>query len=149
MTRIAISPRLATRTFSNMARESIWRGRSAIEAECGSECRKIGRPEDHAILRRDVDEIEVDPRAGDLASQISQHAGTVLDVHDDHLALTGDRDMGCRQCVPRGLAMPDKNVKLGALPGTDAGGRCDVHASVTDRRRHLGERPRRVLDLDD
>src|SRR5262252_7777769 len=26
MTRIAISPRLATRTFSNMARESIWRG---------------------------------------------------------------------------------------------------------------------------
>jgi hypothetical protein len=36
---------------------------------------RSARPKDDAILRGDVDEIEVDPGPGDLASQVGQHAG--------------------------------------------------------------------------
>src|SRR4029450_10763114 len=42
-------------------------------------------------------------------------------VDDDHLALAGDREVGDRQRVARGLGVRDEDVQLGALPG--AGGR--------------------------
>src|SRR4051794_23979938 len=48
-----------------------------------------------------------------------------------------------------GLGVGDEDVELGALSCPDAGGGCDVHARVADRRRDLGERARRVLDVDD
>ena len=98
---------------------------------------RSARPEDHAIARGDVDEVEVDPGPGDLASQVRQHAGAVLDLDHDDLALAGDRDMGDRQRVLRGLGVRDEDVQLGPLARPDAGGRRDVHAGVADRGRHL------------
>src|SRR5436190_17427678 len=63
---------------------------SAPVVERGLEPIEVGRPEHHAISRGDVDEIEVDSGPGDLASQIRQHAGAILDIDDDDLALAGD-----------------------------------------------------------
>ena len=45
--------------------------------------------------------------------------------------------------------MGDEDVELGALSGAETGRRGDVDAGIADRRRHLGQRPRRVLDVDD
>ena len=49
----------------------------------------------------------------------------------------------------RGLGVRDEDVELCPLARPDA--RCgrDVHAGVADRCRHLGQRPGRVLDVDD
>ena len=71
--------------------------RQLARVQRGPESSEVGRPEDHAISRGDVDEIEVDSSPGDLASQVRQHAGAVLDIDHDDLALAGDCDMGNRQ----------------------------------------------------
>ena len=122
---------------------------SARVAERGPQGGEVGRPEDHAVLCGDVDEIEVDPGPGDLAGQVRQHAGAVLDIDDDDLALAGDRDVGDRQRMLRGLGVRDEDVELGPLARPDACGGRDVHAGVADRGRHPRQRPGRVLDVDD
>jgi hypothetical protein len=122
---------------------------SAVGVQRAPEGSEVGRPEDHAISRGDVDEIEVDSSPGDLASQVSQHAGAILDIDDDYFALAGDRDMGNRQRMLRGLGVRDKDVELGPLAWPDTRGGCDVHSGITNRGRHLRQRPRSVLDVDD
>ena len=104
--------------------------RSARGVERGPESSEVRRPEDHAILCCDIHEIEVDSSSGDLASQVRQHAGAVLDIDHDYFALAGDRDMGNRQRMLRGLGMRNEDVELGPLAWPDARGGCDVDASL-------------------
>src|SRR6478736_4711251 len=70
-----------------------------------AESSEILRPEDDAISRRHVDEIEVDPGLRDLASQVGEDARPVLDVHDHDLALARDRDVRDRQRMLYRLGM--------------------------------------------
>ena len=126
-----------------------WPLRSARDVQRGLERSDVVCPEDHTISRGDVHEIEVHSSPGDLASQVRQHAGAVLDIDDDDFALAGDRDMGNRKRMLRGLGMRDEDVELGLLAWPDARGGCDVHAGITDRGRHLSQRPRGVLNVDD
>src|SRR5436190_1611633 len=84
------------------------------------------RPEDHAVLRGDVDEVEVDSGPGDLAGQVGEDAGAVLDVDHDYLALAGNREVGDRQGVLRGFGVSHEDVELGPVAWADACGRCDV-----------------------
>ena len=65
------------------------RGESTAALQRG----EVGRAEDHAVARRDVDEVEVDSGLRDPAGQVRQHAGTVLDVDHDDLALARDREV--------------------------------------------------------
>src|SRR5215210_1479435 len=55
-----------------------WWLRSASCIQRGLQVIQVGRAEDDPILRGDVDQIEVDPGTGDLASQVRQHARAVL-----------------------------------------------------------------------
>jgi hypothetical protein len=123
------------------------RGLGGVERS--TETSEVGRPEDHAILRGDVHQIEVDSGPGDPASQVDQYAGAVLDIDHDHFPLPGDPDMGNRQCMLHGPGMRDEDVELRPLAWPDAGGGCDVHASIADRGRNTRQRPRGVLDVDD
>ena len=142
------SPRPASPTGASPSRlRSTWSWRRGRER--GPEGREVGCPEDHAIARGHVDEIEVHSGPGDLASQVRQHAGAVLDLDHHDLALAGDREMGDRQGMPHGLGVRDEDVELGPLARPDAGCRRDVHAGIADRGRDLRQRPRGVLDVDD
>ena len=89
------------------------------------------------------------PALRDPARQVREHAGAVLDVDHDDLALARHREVRDRQRVPRGLGVGDEDVQLGPLARPDARGRRDVHARVADRRRDLRQRAGRVLDVDD
>src|SRR5436190_952798 len=121
---------------------------SACDVQGGFQAGQVRRAEDDTAARGDVDEVEVDPRLRDLARQVRQHAGAVLDLDDDHLALARHRDVRDREGVPRGLRVLDEDVELGLLTRPDARGRRDVHARVADRGRDLSERPGDVLDVD-
>src|SRR4051812_39306534 len=118
------------------------------DLEGGAESSEILRPEDDAISCRHVDEIEVDPGLCDLASQVGEDARPVLDVHNNDLALAGDRDMRDRQRMLHRLGMRHKDVDLGPVAWPHEGGRSDVDACVADRGGHLGQRARGVLDVD-
>ena len=116
--------------------------------ERGLETSEVGGPEHNAILSGHIDKIEVDSSPGDLASQVRQHAGPILDIDYHNFALASDRDMGNREGVLGGLGVRDEYVELSALACPDAGGRCNVHAGVADRGSHLRQRPGTVLDVD-
>src|SRR3954463_8539841 len=103
---------------------------SARRVQRGSKTGEVGRPEDHAISRRDIHEIEIDPGARDPARQVGQHSWAVLDIDHDDLALAGDSQIGDAQQMLRGPGMRDEDVKLRTLAGPDARGRCDVHAGI-------------------
>src|SRR5688572_7088979 len=62
---------------------------------------EVGGTEDDAVTGGDVDEVEVDAGAGDLAGEVGELAGTVVDVDHDHLALAADPQVGDRQRVLR------------------------------------------------
>jgi hypothetical protein len=76
---------------------------------------QIGRPEDHAILGGDIDEIEIDACPGYLAGQVGQHAGLVLHVDHDDLALAAYGQMGDGQGMSRGFGVWHQDVDFGAL----------------------------------
>ena len=122
---------------------------SVFHLERGLESGEVGRPEHDAVPGGDVNEIEVDAGAGDLAGQVSDHAGAIFDVDDDDFPLAADCEMRDGQRMLRGPGVLDEDVKLGSLPGPDARGRRDVHAGVTDRGRNLRQRARGVVDVDD
>src|SRR5215207_3276636 len=124
-------------------------GRLLRDAQRGAQSRDVLRPEDDAIAGGDIDEIEVDPGPGDLASQVRKDAGTVLDIHDHDFALVRDRNVGDRQRVLHGLAMRHEDVELGPVARSYAGGGRDVDAGVADRVRNARECARGVLDVDD
>jgi hypothetical protein len=65
--------------------------------ECGAESRKVVGSEDDAILRGDIDEIEVDPGSGDLASEVRQDAWSVLDIDDYDFTLARHGNVRNRQ----------------------------------------------------
>ena len=69
----------------------------AHDAQRGAQRAEVGRSEDDAIPGGDIDKVEVHPGPSDLASQVGQYAGTVLDIDHHDLALTGDREMRDRQ----------------------------------------------------
>ena len=106
---------------------------SARDVERGLERGEIGRAEDDAITRGDVDEVEIDAGPGDRAGQIGEHAGTVLDLDRDHLALAADCEMRDRERVLGRLGVGDEDVDLGPLARSEAGGCGDVDAGVAHR----------------
>src|SRR4051794_10708123 len=110
--------------------------RSARAVEGGAERVEIGGAEDHTVARRDVNEVEVDARLGDLAGEVRQHPGVVLDVHHDDLTLTRDGQLRDRERMLRRLGMWDENVQLGTLAWTDAGRSREVYPCVAHRSRH-------------
>ena len=110
---------------------------------------EVRRAEDHAVARGDVDEVEVDARPAILRVEVGEHAGAVLDVDDDHLALAGDGERGrwpARACAAS--ACGTRMWSSARSPAPEARGGGDVDAGVADRGRHLGERAGRVLDVD-
>jgi len=52
---------------------------------------QVGGSENDSITRGDVYEVEVDASVGDLASEVREYSGIVLDVDDYDLALARDR----------------------------------------------------------
>jgi hypothetical protein len=86
---------------------------SARDVQRSPQSTDVCRPEHHSISGGDIDEIEVHSSAGDLASEVREHSGTVLDVDHDHLALAGDSDVGDPQRMPRGLGVRDEDVEPG------------------------------------
>jgi plastocyanin len=107
--RLAVDLRVVITPGRGTARSRRRRSRSRCETaealsgralERGAQSREVGRAEDHAIARGDVDEVEVDPGAGDPARQVGQHAWAVLDVDHHDLALARDREMRDGQRVP-------------------------------------------------
>ena len=110
-------------------------------ADRGAQSVEVGRAEDHAVARGDVDQVEVDAGPGDLAGEVGEDAGPVLDVDHDDLALARDREVGDRQRVRGGLGVRDEDVELGPLARADAGGGGDVDAGVADRGGDLRQRP--------
>jgi hypothetical protein len=85
---------------------------SALLLENGLQAGEIFRTEDEAVLRRDVDEIEVDPGPRHLSSQVCEHARPVFDVDDDDLALAADGELRERQGVPGGCGVRHEDVQL-------------------------------------
>lgn len=108
----------------------------------------MGRAEHDPVAGRDVDEIQIDPGCGDPAGEVGELARTVLDVDDDDLALAADREARDRERVTHRLRVAHEDVQLRALRGADAGRGGEVDAGIADRRHHLGQRARCVLDLD-
>jgi len=122
---------------------------SARRVQSRSETSEVFRAEDDSILCGDVDEIQVDTSSGDLASQIREYAGPVLDIDHDDFALAGDRDMGDREQMPRGPSVRDEDVELSTLAWPNACGGCDIHAGIANRGGDPRQRSRGVLDVDD
>jgi hypothetical protein len=123
--------------------------RSGCDVERGFEPGEVGGAEHDAIACRDVDEIQVDAGARDLACQIGEHAGSVLDIDDDDFALARYGEMRDRQRVLGGLGVGDEDVELGPLARSDAGRGGNVHAGVAYCSGDAGQRPGFVLDVDD
>ena len=132
-------PTASSRPASSRTRRS---PRSARDAERGLEPVEVGRAEHHAVARRDVDEVEVDAGPGDLAGQVGEHAGAVLDVDHHDLALARDREVRDRQRVLRRLGVGDEDVQLGLRARPDARRRGDVDPGVADRGGDLARAPR-------
>ena len=59
-----------------------------------------------SLQRRWTDETSL----GDLASEVGQYAGPVLDIDHDNFTLPGDRDVGNRQRMLHGLGVRDQYV---------------------------------------
>src|SRR5690349_10413027 len=121
----------------------MWLGANSARAvERRAQAVEIGRAEHHAVARRDVHELEVDPRLCDLAREIGEHARAILYVDDHDLALTRHREVRDRERVLDRLRVGYEDVHLSALAGTDAGRGGEVDARVAYRARNLRESAR-------
>ena len=100
------------------------------------------------VVRRDVDQVEVDAGLGDTAGEVGEHSRLVCDVDDHDIVLVADCEVGQRQGVSGGLRMGHENVHLGTLPVAEAGRRGEVHPGVADGCRHPGQGARLVVHLD-
>ncbi len=114
----------------------------------GLEGGRVLGTEDDPIVRRDVDEVEVDTGLGDTAGEIGEHSRLVFDVDDNDVVLVTDGEVGQRQGVFGGLRVVHEDVHLGTLPVADAGRRGEVHPGVTDGCGHPGQGARLVVHLD-
>src|SRR5262249_7520782 len=124
-------------------------GSSAGGLEYGPEAVEVGAAEDETVASRDVDEVEVDTRAGHLSRQVGEHAGPILDLDDDDLALARHGQVRDREGVPGRLCVRDEDVQLDPFGGAHAGRCGQVHPCVADRRRDAREGSGLVVDLDD
>jgi hypothetical protein len=119
------------------------------DLEHGLEASEVGGTEDDAIASGHVNQVEVDAGARDLASEIREHTGSVLDLDHDHLALAGYGEMRDRQRVLCCLRVGNENVELGPLPRSHAGRGGDVYAGVADRCGDARQCAGSVFDVDD
>jgi len=113
------------------------------------QAREIGRAEDDAVPRRDVEEIEVDPGPGDLARQVGEDAGAILDLDDDHLAFAADGELREGERMPGGLRMRDEDVQLDPIRDAEARRSSEIDTCVADRGGDASESARLVLELYD
>src|SRR5512132_4114245 len=103
-------------------------------------------PEDEPDLaERRVDKLDVHAGVPDLARDLAHAAGSVLDVHDEHVAVAVDLEPRIAQGGARGRLVLDEDVYCAAaLVGTaDA---LDVDAGVPGRLAEGGEPPRPILE---
>lgn len=104
--------------------------------ERGLQPGEISGAEDKAVLCRDVHKVEVDSSLGDLSRQVGEDSRPILHRDDDHFTFTVHAELRERKRVLRRFGVRNEDVELDVICRAHAGRRGQVHAGVTDRRRH-------------
>ena len=94
MSRHSLSP--TSCSFSRQPRSAA----ATSDAQTADRTASVGGADHEASTRGEVHELDVDSGVGELAGDLTEHAGTVLDIEHGHVALLDRRESAALERLP-------------------------------------------------